>query len=307
MTEEIRCPECGGATTLRKSKKGSNAGKQFHVCADYPWCKGKCLSNKRKTIFGNTIIIPGAKLPPLIEPPKGGELIVLDEEEQRKVDDRLASFFGQPEMTNVVYPEDIRKPLENMLVSEELVELAQKRIEEGELQQAASSCIKALSLYPQNIDAWITFAQAHLDYGDYARAKSFLRGAIKAMDDQGLRRGANPWHQKIVEVQRQINHAKSHGKEGNWPEFQGRLIVAIFWLGCFGAATGALWACALGKSAGFGALCGGTGSAVFALIMSPTYARNRQSSAGFALLFGSTFYIVVSIIGLIVWLIRWLA
>jgi ssDNA-binding Zn-finger/Zn-ribbon topoisomerase 1 len=35
---DIRCPECGGETTIRPSKKD---GRKFYVCADYPWCKGK--------------------------------------------------------------------------------------------------------------------------------------------------------------------------------------------------------------------------------------------------------------------------
>ncbi len=40
---DIRCPECGDKTTLRKSKKD---GRKFHVCVDYPWCKGKVSSDE---------------------------------------------------------------------------------------------------------------------------------------------------------------------------------------------------------------------------------------------------------------------
>ena len=40
-TDNIKCPECGGKTTIKTSTKGLNAGKKFHVCNNYPECKGK--------------------------------------------------------------------------------------------------------------------------------------------------------------------------------------------------------------------------------------------------------------------------
>jgi bifunctional DNase/RNase len=40
-TDDIKCPECGGKTTIRTSTKGPNAGKKFHLCNNYPDCKGK--------------------------------------------------------------------------------------------------------------------------------------------------------------------------------------------------------------------------------------------------------------------------
>ena len=40
-TDDIKCPECGAKTTIRASSKGLNAGKKFHVCNNYPDCKGK--------------------------------------------------------------------------------------------------------------------------------------------------------------------------------------------------------------------------------------------------------------------------
>lgn len=41
MTDDVRCPLCGGATGLRTAKKGSHAGEQFYVCERYPGCRGK--------------------------------------------------------------------------------------------------------------------------------------------------------------------------------------------------------------------------------------------------------------------------
>lgn len=39
--EDIRCPICGSETVIRTAKRGSNAGRQFYVCARYPECKGR--------------------------------------------------------------------------------------------------------------------------------------------------------------------------------------------------------------------------------------------------------------------------
>jgi ssDNA-binding Zn-finger/Zn-ribbon topoisomerase 1 len=41
MTDDIQCPLCGSITTILTAKKGSDAGKKFHVCINYPECKGK--------------------------------------------------------------------------------------------------------------------------------------------------------------------------------------------------------------------------------------------------------------------------
>jgi len=41
MIEDIRCPICGSKTTLPTTNKGTNIGRQFHVCTRYPECKGK--------------------------------------------------------------------------------------------------------------------------------------------------------------------------------------------------------------------------------------------------------------------------
>ena len=33
------CPRCGGKLVLRTAKKGTNAGKQFYGCSNYPSCR----------------------------------------------------------------------------------------------------------------------------------------------------------------------------------------------------------------------------------------------------------------------------
>ena len=41
---DIRCPLCGSQTTIRTAKQGPNVGSKFHVCHNYPECKGKIAS-----------------------------------------------------------------------------------------------------------------------------------------------------------------------------------------------------------------------------------------------------------------------
>ena len=41
MKDEVKCPLCGSATSLRTAKKGANTGEKYHVCERYPECKGK--------------------------------------------------------------------------------------------------------------------------------------------------------------------------------------------------------------------------------------------------------------------------
>jgi ssDNA-binding Zn-finger/Zn-ribbon topoisomerase 1 len=38
MTSDIKCPICGSKTRLRTAKKDDS---KFHVCVNYPNCRGK--------------------------------------------------------------------------------------------------------------------------------------------------------------------------------------------------------------------------------------------------------------------------
>ncbi len=46
MPVDIRCPQCGSETVVRTAKKGPNAGQRFHVCINYPDCKGKVPASR---------------------------------------------------------------------------------------------------------------------------------------------------------------------------------------------------------------------------------------------------------------------
>jgi restriction system protein len=36
----LNCPRCGSAMIRRRARQGSNAGKEFWGCSQYPMCKG---------------------------------------------------------------------------------------------------------------------------------------------------------------------------------------------------------------------------------------------------------------------------
>jgi hypothetical protein len=40
IAKGVRCPLCASATILRTMREGPDAGKKFHVCVNYPRCKG---------------------------------------------------------------------------------------------------------------------------------------------------------------------------------------------------------------------------------------------------------------------------
>jgi ssDNA-binding Zn-finger/Zn-ribbon topoisomerase 1 len=47
VASDIRCPICGGTTTIRAAKAGPDAGWKFYVCDRYPECKGKVAPQAR--------------------------------------------------------------------------------------------------------------------------------------------------------------------------------------------------------------------------------------------------------------------
>jgi len=47
MAEDIKCPICGSDTVIKTAKKGLKAGQRFHVCLNYPDCKGKVPIGKQ--------------------------------------------------------------------------------------------------------------------------------------------------------------------------------------------------------------------------------------------------------------------
>jgi ssDNA-binding Zn-finger/Zn-ribbon topoisomerase 1 len=236
MTEEIRCPECGGATTLRKSKKGSNAGKQFHVCADYPWCNGK-----------------------------------------------------------IEYTPQIAQTEES---------LKQMPLSSGE--RSISSILKEMKELPPPVS---TRAER------MAELKSIREDLEKEIDRRAKTKAQQIDHPALKglvlppEMARSFNYFFGDNLRDNYPgmiaDFRERVIFAILWLGLIGAGAGATWACALNQSAGIGALCGGLVSVIFAVLLSPTYAGNHDRYLKFTT--GWHRFLKASIvIGLIVWLIRWL-
>ena len=58
MTDDIKCPVCGSQTHLRTSKKD---GSKFHVCVNWPDCRGKVALDKGSEATGNIFKCPMCK------------------------------------------------------------------------------------------------------------------------------------------------------------------------------------------------------------------------------------------------------
>ena len=52
MPDDILCPICGSETVKRTAQKGPNAGRSFHVCTNYPACKGKVEIKDQEDVDG---------------------------------------------------------------------------------------------------------------------------------------------------------------------------------------------------------------------------------------------------------------
>lgn len=147
---------------------------------------------------------PRQSLPPLVEPPAAGQLIVLDEEEQARVDRSLAQFLEVGGIKNRIFPKDLAESIENTLAAQELVDIAKSRLNAGRLREGASACLKAVCIYPKTFSAWILLGQANAEYGDQNAAKGFLDEAVRVMRGLGLRDDLEPYCSQISDIRQRL-------------------------------------------------------------------------------------------------------
>jgi tetratricopeptide (TPR) repeat protein len=208
----VECPKCSTKNRIPEppdTAKIYRCGKCKTVFSTLPSAPNKGnldtdLNARLKQFFKRE---PKTRLPPLVDPPQAGQLIVLDVEEQQRVDNRLKQFFEQ----GSAYPEDVLKLVQNALAAEELLELAELRLDAGKLKEAASTCIKVLGLDSDihSISAWMLLARAYAQYGDRTRAEKLLDTAMetvgKLQKDLHLRNEyADQLRSKISDLRQQL-------------------------------------------------------------------------------------------------------
>ena len=148
---------------------------------------------------------------PLVELPQPDTPIEFDEEEQR------AMRLGWPSTLRdtgevILFTEDGTVAYEGReadafrrtMASGGLQNLARQRFERGELKGAASMCVKAIGLCPDECNAWLLLAQLHAASGDFERAKRLLREAERAARRIGLSLKSPLWKPSVDRLRAQI-------------------------------------------------------------------------------------------------------
>jgi len=119
-----------------------------------------------------------ADIPPLVEPPKGGEPIVFDEEEQRAIDKEIKYQYDNF-YKDRIFPKDVAETLQSGFAARALREIAKSKLSRGDLKGAASTCIKLLGLSAIYEGDWLLLAEIFAEHGDIVRSKGFLDTAKK--------------------------------------------------------------------------------------------------------------------------------
>ena len=136
-------------------------------------------------LFGNKKKDQKSTLPPLIQTPTGGEAIVFDNEEQAAIDIHLGGIAEG--LTDTAFPSDTATGIEEGIGATALLEVAQRRMDSGDLRGAASAAVKAIGLAAYMPHTWLMLAEAEARYGDYRAARSFLSKADQAARSIGLK------------------------------------------------------------------------------------------------------------------------
>ena len=118
-------------------------------------------------------------LPPLVEPPKAGEPIEFDEEEQAAIDKEI-EYQYRTFYKDKVFPKEVAQQISDMYGEIALHDLAKRRLSRRDFRGAASTCIKLLGLTSQKAmqpSYWLLLAEIHAEYGDMVRAESLVKTA----------------------------------------------------------------------------------------------------------------------------------
>ena len=156
-----------------------------------------------------------ADVPPLVEAPKGGEPIVFDEKEQRAID-REIKYQYDNYYKDRIFPKDVAETMENAFAARALSELAKSKLHSGDLKGAASTCIKAVGLFPKYEAYWLLLAEIFAEHGDTVRSRGFLDTAKKVHKgnrDVHISEFEPVWKDKVQKVQDIIRSKESTQKQ----------------------------------------------------------------------------------------------
>ena len=90
-------------------------------------------------------------------------------------------------LKDMVLPVDAATGIQEGIGATALLEVAQRRMDSGDLKGAASAAVKAIGLAAYMPDTWLMLAEAEARYGDYRAARSFLNKSDQAARSMGMR------------------------------------------------------------------------------------------------------------------------
>lgn len=148
---------------------------------------------------------------PLADVPNPGDPIVFDAEEEQAIQRSLATFFSMSKLEDRPLSEEQSEVLETTATLIALDELARRRIDQGELSEAASTCIKIIGVGgSKNPTPFLLLARAHAEHGDYARASAIIDGAQRDMRKHGWNPEFPVFAREIEQIRLLIQVGGSH-------------------------------------------------------------------------------------------------
>lgn len=132
---------------------------------------------------------PQEDIPPLVEIPRAGDQIELDEEELKAAArTELGRVLQKAEDEGRRFTESVERELEDFATAEglaRLLDLARSRLNASDLTGGARTCVKvigiAATMYNPRVfaefEAWLLLAEIYAEHGDKGRSRSSLNTA----------------------------------------------------------------------------------------------------------------------------------
>lgn len=156
---------------------------------------------------------PNEDIPPLVEMPRAGDQIELDEEELKAAArTELGRVIQKAETEGRRFTRSVERELEDYATAEglaKLLDLARSRIDASDLTGGARTCVKVIGIAgtmhnPRifaEFEAWLLLAEIFAEHGDKGRSRSFLHTANEKASEtiEELRQQAGealiPWQE----------------------------------------------------------------------------------------------------------------
>ena len=144
-----------------------------------------------------------------IELPAPGEPVEFDEEEAQAIQSAWPrGFIDQRDgiVTDMGFTIDGERAasFKRGLIADTLAGVADRRLSRGEREAATSTCIKSLSLWADDFDAWLVLYKGYLLADDRPKAIRSLKEAERAAKRRGVATGSAFWIEKLERAHSEV-------------------------------------------------------------------------------------------------------